>query len=333
MKRREFIGVSAMFALTMRYAFAQQSRMKKRIAVVSPVTKVADMRIGGDAGYDTFFNELKRLGYAEGENLIVERYSAEGVPDRYPDLAKNIVSTNPDVICSAGTGLSRQLKAATNSIPIVAITGDPIRLGLISSLAHPGGNITGVSVDAGIEIWGKRLSLLAEAVPKLRNIVFLSSKPAWEQAGGVAMREAAEKLGTLLTSVIVSPPFDEAEYRRSFGSIEGRQVDAITFSDEFAHYANRFLLVQLVGEIRLPAIYVHRDQVQAGGLMSYSYNGAAAVRQNAKQVVEIFHGANPSDMPYIQEARFELVINLKTAKALGLELPDGLIARADEVIE
>jgi putative ABC transport system substrate-binding protein len=335
MRRRDFITLAGGMAVWPLAARAQQQRStkKKRIAVVSTVMKVADMRIGGDPFYDILFNELKRLGYVEGENLIIDRYSGEGVSQRYPDLVREVVSTKPDLIVSASSGLTRIFKAETSTIPIVAYTGDPIRFGLISSLAHPGGNITGVSVDAGIEIWGKRLALLAEAVPKLANVVFISSQPAWDMAGGNAAREVAQRLGISLTSAIVANPFGEADYRRAFSSIRRDQVDGLMFSDEFPHWANRDLLVQLVQETRLPAMFVHRVQVEAGGLMSYSYEPTPSVRTNAKQIVEILRGANPADMPYVQAARFELVINLKTAKALGLDIPAGLIAPADAVIE
>src|SRR5262249_45147705 len=243
MRRREFIALAGGMAVWPLVAHAQQSATKKRIAVVSPVMKVTDMRIGGDPIYDVLFNELKRLGYVEGENLIIDRYSGEGVSQRYPDLAREVVSTKPDLIVSASSGLTSIFKAETSTIPIVAYTGDPIRFGLISSLAHPGGNITGVSVAAGIEIWGKRLALLAEAVPKLANVVFISSQPVWDMAGGNAVRETAQKLGISLTSAIVANPFGEADYRRAFGSIRPDQVDGLMFSDEFPHWANRDLLV------------------------------------------------------------------------------------------
>jgi ABC-type uncharacterized transport system substrate-binding protein len=124
----------------------------------------------------TFIEELKRLGYVEGKNLIIDRYSAEGRTDRYDDLAREVVSTNPDLISCSGSPMARSFKAATSTIPIVTITGDPIRQGIVSSIARPGGNITGVSVGAGFEIWGKRLELLVEAVPKISRVAFISSR-------------------------------------------------------------------------------------------------------------------------------------------------------------
>jgi putative ABC transport system substrate-binding protein len=331
MKRREFLLAAAMLTPGMRHAMAQQATAKKRIAVIAPAGKAAD--IGGDPNGRAFFEEMKRLGYVEGENLIVDRYSGEGRIERYTDVAREAANTQPDVIVSYGTPMTSRLKAVTNIIPIVAYTGDPIRFGLISSLAHPGGNITGVSADAGIEIWGKRLELLAQAVPKLVNVFFISTQGGWDGAGARAVRDAAPKLGISLVKATVNSPYDQAEYRRIFSSIERGQVNGIIFSDEFEHYPHRFLLVELVQQQRIPAMYALRDQVEAGGLMSYSYDVKSAVRRQAMQVVQVLHGANPADMPYVQEARFELVINLKTARTLGLDIPDGLVAAAAAVIE
>ena len=337
MRRREFIaGTAATAAFSSAPSYSQtgpKTAVIKRIAVVSPSEKVADMRIGGDARYDAFFDELKRLGYVEGKNLIVDRYSGGGVVQAYDDVVREVIRTNPDAVWSGGTPLTSRFKKLTSTIPIVASTGDPIRFGLVSSLAHPGGNITGVSVDAGIEIWGKRLALLGQVVPKLINVLLVSTQGGWDGAGGKAVRDAAQKLGISLVNAPLLSPFNEASFRGAVGSIQRDKVDGLTISDEREIYAYRFLLVELIQQIRIPAIYVHRDQVEAGGLMSYSYDAKAAARRNAMQIVEILHGANPADLPYFQETRFELAINLRTARTLGLEFPDGLIAAADEVIE
>ena len=328
MKRRAFIGLVGGAAAWQVVAQAQQPAKMKRIAIVI-ANKVA---VGDPLGL-AFSEELKRLGYVEGKNLVVDRYSAEGQADRYADLAREVVSTNPDLISTIGTPLTLRFKAATSTIPVVTLTGDPIRFGIVSSIARPGGNITGVSVDAGLEIWAKRLEQLAEAVPKLVNVAFVSTPGGWNGPGGRGLREAASKVGISMLPATLGATVNEAEYRRIFDSIQRDQADGIMISDETEHYIHRFLLVQLAQQIRLPATYIYRDQVEAGGLMSYSTDLKPAFRRNAMQVVEILNGANPGDMPYFQGARFELVINLKTAKALGLELPATLLARADEVIE
>jgi putative tryptophan/tyrosine transport system substrate-binding protein len=331
MKRRAFIGLIGAAASWPLTARAQHPAKIKRIAIANPSVKFADLET--DPSTLVFFEELKRLGYAKGTNLIIDLYSAEGHTDRYGDLAREVVSTNPDLIVTAGTPLTLRFKAATNTIPVVTITGDPIRFGLISSIARPGGNITGVSVDAGLEIWGKRLELLAQALPKLTNTAFVSTQGGWNGAGGRGLRDTAQKLGISLTPATLGSTVNEAEYRFVFSSIQRDQVDGIMISDETENYPYRLLLVQLVAQIRLPAIYSNREQAEAGGLMSYSWDLKASTRRMAVQAAEILNGGNPAEMPYFQEARYELVINLKTAKTLGLEIPAGLVAAANAVIE
>ena len=328
MKRRDFLLAAAMLAPALRRASAQQPAPKKRVAAI--VYKVEDARIGGDPNATAFFEELQRLGYVEGGNLIVDRWQYQS--GRLEEIARDVVATKPDVISSPGTPMTLRLKAATTTIPIVAITGDPIRFGLISNLARPGGNITGVSVDAGVEVWAKRLELLSRAVPKLRNVAFVSSQGTG--AGGEVMRDAAQKLGISLVRGTVSSPFGETEFRSTFASLQRDQLDGLILSDEGqVHLPQKSLLVQLVQQMRLPAIYPYAQFAEAGGLMSYSSDLKSIARRVAAQIVEIFRGANPGDVPYSLAERFELVVNLKTAKELGIEIPAELVAGATAVIE
>lgn len=332
MKRRDFLLATAMLVPSLRYAHARQPATKKRIAAAIASTKVEDMR--RDPAHQFWNDELKRVGLIEGENVIIDRYSAEGRADRYESLASEVVATNPDLIYTGGTPMTLRLKAATTTIPIVTMTGDPIRFGIVSSLARPGGNITGVSVDAGVEVWGKRLSLLGQAVPGLKRVAFVSTQGGWKGPGGRATEGAAPALGIALTSVLLSNPYNEAEYRRVLGSVQKDQFDGVMLSDENEHVPHRGLIAQLVQQNRLPAIYNYRDQAEAGGLMAYSWDLKGAIRRNAEQIAEILlRGGNPADMPYFQETSFELVINLKSARDLGIEIPAGLVAGAAAVIE
>ena len=331
MRRRHLLLGAALFPFCMPLAIAQQAPAKKRIAVAIASGKPTDLQ--RDPMARLFDAELKRAGIIEGENVIIDRYYAEGHSDRYASVAHEAVATNPDLIYTGGTPMALQLKAATSTIPIVTMTGDPIRFGIVPSLAHPGGNITGVSVDAGVEVWGKRLSLLRQAVPDLRRVAFVATPGGWRGPGGRAVVDAAPALGIEVTSVLLSNPYDEAEYRTVLGSIRKDQFDGIMISDENEHNPHRMLILRLIQQLRLPAIYIFRDQAEAGGLMSYSWDIKSAIRRNAIQIAEILHGAKPADMPYFQETSFELVINLKTAKELGLEIPDGLVAGAAAVIE
>jgi putative ABC transport system substrate-binding protein len=331
MKRRDFLIGAAMFASGPRLAQAQTSTTKKRVAFASASMKLEDLP--RDPMARMFDVELKRAGLIEGENIVIERYSAEGRSERYESLAREIVSTNPDLIYTGGTPMTLKLKAATSTIPVVTMTGDPIRFGIVSSLARSGGNITGVSVDAGVEVWGKRLALLVQAVVGLKRAAFISTQPGLNGPGRRTVQDAALALGISLTPVLLTSPYNEAEYRRVVGSIQKDQFDGVMISDENEHNPHSLLIAKLIQQSGLPAIYNFRGQAEAGGLMSYSYDIKAAIRRNALQIAEILRGANPAEMPYFQEARFELVVNLKAAKDLGLDIPPELVAGAVAVIE
>jgi putative tryptophan/tyrosine transport system substrate-binding protein len=332
--RRELIAALGTAAIAT-VAHAEQPRVqqapaKKRMAAIG-FAPVSEQRIGGNPLSTVFFEEFKRLGYVEGENLLVERYQFR--PDRIAQIAQEIVDSHPDVIVCYGMPMAASLRALTTTIPIVAYTGDPVRLGLISSLAHPGGNVTGVSVDGGFDLWGKRLELLSTAVPKMVNVLFVTPQGGWDGPGGQAVRAAAPKLGISIVPAILNAPYDEAECRRVLSSIQRGQLDGAVVADESQLAQLYSLLIQSFQQMRLPAIYPNSEQAKAGGLMSYGRDITALLRTQVAQVVEILHGANPGDIPYYQATKFELVINMKAAKELGLEIPAGLVAAATAVIE
>jgi putative tryptophan/tyrosine transport system substrate-binding protein len=329
MRRRDFIA-GLMAAPTIRAAIAQQPAKMKRIAIVHPSRKVGEMTINGPIFYKVFFEELSRHGYVEGQNLVVERYSGEGRPEHYAELARDVVGSHPDLILAISIALP--LIAATATIPIVAMTSDPIALGLVPSVAHPGGNITGLTSDAGLELDGKRLGLLAEAIPKLSHAGYLGSRASWERPRAAAAREAAKQAGISLRAELLVT-FNEAEYRRAVATLKQDRVDAIMVSDEGEHLPYRELLVELLAKGAIPAIYPYREFVEVGGLMAYSLDLLDMSRRVARQIAEILQGTRPGDIPFYQPTRFDLWINLKTAKALGLEIPATLLARADNVIE
>ena len=333
MRRRDFItalGAAATWPLAAR---AQQPAKMKRIAYVSPAAKVSEISVSGSPYFRAFFEELSRLGYVEGQNLGVERYSGEGRPERYAELARDVVNTHPDLIVTSTARLSLDFKMATTTIPIVTVMFDPIASGLVGSIARPGGNITGVTVAGGFEITGKRMGLLVEAMPKMSTVGFLATRPWWEDRRGAAAREAAKQAGLSLKAALPGSPFNEAEYQRVFKSMEQDRADALMVSEESEHLTNRATIVELAAKARIPAIYSNREFVEVAGLMAYGSDLADINRRLANHVDKILRGANPGDIPFYQPTKFELVINLKTAKALGLEMPAMLLGRADEVIE
>jgi len=223
------------------------------------------------------------------------------------------------------------VKDATQTFPIITLTADPIALGLAASLSRPGGNVTGVVPDVGLSVREKRFELLREVAPAI--VAFPFFRDAWENAYAQGVRQAAVKVGISLSLSPLTLPLHEAEYRRAFTAMRNEQVGAVAIPDIPSTFAHRQLIVQLVQELALPAVYPFREFVDGGGLMSYSSDLPSLWRHAARQVDQILKGAKPGEIPFYQTTKFELIINLKTAKALGLTMPPSLLARADEVIE
>jgi putative tryptophan/tyrosine transport system substrate-binding protein len=279
-----------------------------------------------------FLNELRRLGYVEGDNLSIERFSGEGRATHFPDLAQDVVRRKPDVIFSRTTFLTLDFKAATTTIPIVGTFGYPVEQGVVSSLARPGGNITGVAVNIGEEQWDKRVQLQRQMVPHLTKLGVLDTRgfrDKWE----ALMPEFGRRRAVTYVGLPLNYPVNEAEYRRVFASLAQIGADGFNVSDEVENIANLKVIVELAEQYRLPALYPFAVFVKHGGLMSYGVDEAELGRNAAVMVGKILKGAKPADIPIFQPTKFDLAINLKTAKALGLTVPPELLATADEVIE
>ncbi|MFI5022401.1 MAG: ABC transporter substrate-binding protein [Alphaproteobacteria bacterium] len=331
MRRRDFLAGLVLAAMT-GPARAQAPAQERRIAFVHVAIPADQLtETGSTLWIREFFQALRRLGYAEGRNLIVERYSAEGHLGRLADLARTVLSRNPDLIVTHGPFVA-QFRAATATVPIVAIMADPISLGIVTSFARPGANITGAAVDAGIELYGKQLQILKEAVPSASKIAYLCSHLDWDGALGRDLRDSAQRLGLSLTGILIEEA-TPAQFRRAFAEIVQQQVNAMMVSTSGEYLANRQLIVELAGTSRLPGMYPYRDFVEAGGLMAYAPDLAELARQLADQVRQILQGAKPGDIPIYQATTFKLIVNLRAAKALGLTIPPSIFVRADEVIE
>ena len=333
MRRREFITLLGGAAAWPLAAHAQQAVTQRRIAIFHPAIPTTLLtETGGGSAWRAFFAELRRLGYVEGQNLVIERYSAEGHHERYAGLTREIVARNPDVIVTGTNPVVIAFKAATSTIPVVAFMLDPLKAGLVTSLARPGGNLTGITLDAGIEIWGKRLQMLKEAIPSITTAAFLGMRDGWEGSSGQVLRAAGAELGISLVFMLPQKG-NSSEIERVFAVMEQQRPDAVLVSGEGDLYAHRQLIAELAEKNRLPAMCPYRDYVEAGGLMAYAVDLAELLRRMADDVHQILKGAKPGDIPIYQATKFELLINLKTAKTLGLTLPSALLARADEVIE
>jgi putative tryptophan/tyrosine transport system substrate-binding protein len=335
MRRRNLIfGLLAVVA--MGTAHAQQSGKVYRIAVVHPSHPVATLtETSFSPGIRAIFTELRRLGYVEGKNILIERYSGEGRAAHYPELARDVVRRNPDVIIAIGNDLVLDFKGATTTIPIVGTFGTPVEAGIVASLARPGGNVTGVSSNVG-QLWPKRLQLFREMVPQAKRLGYLQTRrdrEAWE-AQGRPGDEVIWKMGvTAPVGPPLDPPVDEAAYRRAFVGLTQDHADGFMVSDEVENFSNQKVIVELADKNRLPAIYPLKAFVESGGLMSYGSKQSDHGRGLAVIADRILKGAKPADIPVFQPTKFELAINLKTAKALGLTVPPELLATADEVIE
>jgi putative ABC transport system substrate-binding protein len=333
MQRREFItiigGAAAAWPLVVR---AQQPDKVYRIAFVSPSRLVSEMNETNPL-FGTLLNELHRLGYVEGKNLVLLRFSAEGDAARYDPIIRDVMNASPDVIITANTPLVLRFKALVHSIPVVAMMGDPIARGVVTSLARPDGNITGISADAGEQVWGKRLEMLLEAVPTATRVGYLCSEPFWDGAQGDVVREAARQSSVTLVAPPLKGVYQEPEYRRVFDALEREHAQMLLVSDSVENLINLHLIVALVERARLPALYPYREFVDIGGLMAYAVDVQDINRRAVDYADMILKGKKPGEIPIYQADKFTTLVNLKTAKALGLAIPPALLARADEVIE
>jgi putative tryptophan/tyrosine transport system substrate-binding protein len=332
MRRRDFM-VGAISATAVSRAAAQPVGDNRRLAIVSIAESSALMHEQSENRYyRVLFAELRRLGHVEGQNLTVERYGREQNTSGLAAVVAEVVRSNPDVVYVLGPG-SLFFKRETTRVPIVALTADPIGQGLIQNLARPGGNITGVSVDTGPSIHGKRIELLHEVFPAMSKLACLMLRIAWENVQGAAMRAASDAAGVPLISILLELPTSEAAYRDAVASVSRGGANAIMVGDSPDVMTNRSLIATLIAEARVPAIYPLSELVDDGGLMAYSFDLVELNKRVANDIDAILRGANPGDIPFYQASKFELSINLKTAKTLGLTVPATLLASADNIIE
>jgi len=325
MRRREFItllgGAAAAWPLAAR---AQQ-----------PLPVIGFLNGASPEKYEPFVNAflqgLKETGYTESQNVIIEYRWADGQFDRLPAMAADLVGRNATVIAAFAPPAALAAKAATSTIPIVFVTGfDPVKGGLVASLNRPGGNVTGVHVFL-IGLESKRLGLLRELVPQAALMgLLINPRSPDSEAQSKALQAAARAIGQ---QIMVVEAGSDGEFDAAFTALAERRVGALVVAADQFFTGRREQLLALTARYAMPAIYELREYAVAGGLMSYGTSLPEGYYQNGVYVGRILKGAKPADLPIVQSTKFELVINLKTAKSLGLDVPDKLLALADEVIE
>ena len=277
-----------------------------------------------------FHSGLKEGGYVEGQNLgIVYRY-ADGQYDRLPILAADLIHNHVAAIFAGGPPAALAAKAASSTIPVVFTSSDPVKIGLVASFNRPGGNVTGVAFFAQVLV-AKRLEVLRELVPNATTFGLLVNPNFPDTAAEVADGQAAARAGGLELQVIYAS--NDSDLERAFADMEKRRIGALVVSGDIFFNSRRDQIIALAARQAVPAIYEWRDFVTAGGLMNYGTSVTDGYRQAGDYVARILKGAQPSDLPVVQPTKFELVINVKTAKVLGLTVPPSMLARADEMIE
>ncbi len=306
---------------------AQQAGKVDRLGYLSTPPRESVER-----GVDAFLRKLHELGWFEGSNLVIEYRWAEGDVARLPELAAELIRDNVDLIVAPAGSAAVAAKQATSSIPIVMIfPSDPVQLGLVANLRRPGGNVTGTTFTPDAEIFGKQLEILNAALPRASRVAVLwNPADASFEVQAKAVDVAARSLGLRLQHVEALGP---EQFERAFTAMARERAEALVVSASSTFLAHRSLLAELALRGRLPTMMSFREMVEAGGLMAYAVNMADFVGRSAVYVDKILRGAKPADLPVEQPTRFELVISLKTAKALGVELPQSLLLRADQIIQ
>jgi putative ABC transport system substrate-binding protein len=324
--RRVFlIGLGAALAWPLR-ARAQQPRTMYRVGFLGNSTAALEANL-----IEPFRQGLRNLGYEEGRNITIEYRWAEGKYERLPALIAELVALNLDVMVTAGTPATLAVKKAAISVPLVmAAIGDPVSIGVVPSLARPAGNITGLSAMAP-ELEGKRLQLLGEVVPKLSHVaVMWNPLNEFQEISIRQLNAAGETLQIKVQPVAVGVAKD---LDAAFATLVKDKPNALIILADRIFLHNRARLIDFATRNRLPGVYTYRELVEAGGLMSYGPSYEDLHRRAATYVDKILKGAKPADLPIEQPTKFNLVINRKAAKALGLTIPPSILARADEVIE
>lgn len=319
-------------SLVARTVLAQPAPSTPRMALVDAAEQIANMSEGRHPLWGPLLSELRQLGYIEGHSIAVERWSGGGDTSAYGALARRVVASRPQVIVARGRSIIAPLAAATEEIPIVAI--GTISIELRASLAHPGKNLTGQHVSSDDQqIYSKQMEFLRSVTKANARIAWLGPRSLWDGPVGEAAREGAKQLSLTLEPVIVANPVDEPNIRRAFTGMGAGKFDGLLVSPSTEVFPHRVVVARLALESRLPSAGTNHDMTDVGVLLSYAPPSGQQWRRAAHQVDKILKGAKPGDLPIELPTKVALVINLKTAKALGITIPPSVLLRADQVIE
>jgi putative ABC transport system substrate-binding protein len=330
--RRRFLAAAVVAAVPSTDLRAQAPAKVYRIAVVVRPGQRGNVSPPGELRYwRAWREELGRLGYVEGHKLKIDIRTADSA--EVGQLAAELARDPPDAIFVPAQSIVSRLKTAAVQMPIVTIVVDPVGSGLALSLARPGGNITGFSLDAGMETMKKRITLLKELSPGMSRMAVLMLRAYWEGRWNALWREAASEVGVTAIGAPFESRADEAEMKRVFAGITRAHADGLFVTPAPENFTHRKLIAELALSAGLPNLSLYRENVEAGGLISYGPDIVDIFRRAAGYIDQILRGSNPAEMPFQQPTKFDLAVNLKTAKALGLKVPATLLALADDVIE
>jgi putative ABC transport system substrate-binding protein len=305
-----------------------------RLAIVHPSAPMADLIEATSQGlFLAIFKKLQGLGYVEGQNLVIERWTAEGRPERYGEIASDVVAHKPEVVFLPTGRLAQSFKHVTSTVPIVVLVGsDPIPMGIVENLSHPEANITGFTTEAGPAFLGKLFQIMKDLKPAMMKFGFLAARQGWEAWRSV-LASTSQSLGISVVGPMVESPFGEQEHRVALNSMIDDGVEGLVVSTTFESVVHRRMIIQFVQDHRLPAIYPLTDYARDGGLLAYTADFDEVFAGLAHYLDLILKGSKPGDLPFLQPTRFQFTINMKAARAIKLSIPAPLLASADKVNE
>jgi putative ABC transport system substrate-binding protein len=322
--------LSALFAV----AFAAHAQKVYRVAFVATSGPLTEILSSDNPATKGLRERFRALGYVEGRNLVFEWRTAEGKLERLPGIMRELLSIKVDAILTSGNSVTRAAKDATRTVPIVMLASvNPVEDGLVQSLARPGGNVTGLTVNTGPENLVKQVQLLREIFPKAARVVFLTTRAALDNFWKDGVEEATRAFGVKFLIAEHTLGRGLEHYRGAFDLISRERPDAVLVGLSPTNFANRQMIVEFAAKNAVPAAYPMREFADAGGLIAQGVDLMEVSRRAVEYVDRIFKGAKPADLPVERPAKFELVINLRTAKTLGVSIPPSVLVRADHVIQ